>query len=70
MTAPGALAPTTPRRRTTAGARGTLWGIVLAVVLVALGPELAGRALVVVGTVVVTLGPSLVQAAMGYAQRD
>src|SRR5436189_5992892 len=46
----------TPRRRTTAGARGTLWGIVLAVVLVALGPELAGRALVVVGTVVVTLG--------------
>jgi len=56
MTAPGAVAPTTPRRRTTAGARGTLWGIVLAVVLVALGPELAGRALVVVGIVVVMLG--------------
>ena len=55
MTAPGAVAPTTPRRRTSAGARGTLWGIVLAVVLVALGPELAGRALVVVGVVVVTL---------------
>ena len=30
MTAPGAVAPTTPRRRTSAGARGTLWGIVLA----------------------------------------
>ena len=56
MTAPGAVAPTTPRRRTSAGARGTLWGIVLAVVLVALGPELAGRALVVVGMVVVMLG--------------